>query len=103
MAKCYQCNEEIRWRSGKNRRGQRGYIFNCPHCGTECTEHFLTNTAYVIVLCLPLVGVILTLNRDMGKIMLAILVWGVIYLPLSRYLWWKFAARLAKPFTLKLF
>lgn len=52
---------------------------------------------------LPLLGVILILKKDVGKIMLGILIWGITYVPLSRYLWWKFAAKLTKPFRFKLF
>jgi hypothetical protein len=103
MANCYQCGKEIGWFNKKNRSGNRGYIFDCPHCGAESTEHLFTNLAYIVVLLLPLAAIIFFAKKDMLQIIIAVTLWGIIYLPLSRFLWWKYVARLAKPFTFNLF
>lgn len=103
MAKCYLCKKEIGWFDKKNRRGNRGYIFDCPYCGVESTESLVTNLAYILIAFLPLVLVILLSKKDLAKTLGVIVVWGIAYLPGSRFLWWKYAAKLSKPFKLRLF
>ncbi|MDD4294810.1 MAG: hypothetical protein PHP69_04795 [Candidatus Omnitrophica bacterium] len=103
MAKCYQCGKKIGWFQKKNRRGNRGYIFDCPYCGAESTESFITNIGYIVVLLLPVVWMVTNYKEDLPRLLQLFVIWGLVYLPLSRLFWWNFFSKLTKPIIFRMF
>lgn len=111
MAHCFQCGQEIGYLSmftgilskyGRNLWRGGLQVFECPHCDTECQEHWITSIGFVAFMLLG-VFVLAGFLRRLGPSVIGSTEFFLLFMALFFWLhslWWRHVSTTKEPFNL---